>query len=92
MPWYRLWAVINEWKDVSDVASIRELRSYRLLDCPYKFLKATDKKTIEEETVGMTAPHPQADSGAPRFQRRTHLHREQQQEADLHGSRFGSAS
>ena len=28
MPWYGMWAVSNEWKDVSDVASIKEQRSY----------------------------------------------------------------
>ncbi|HXE62153.1 MAG TPA: hypothetical protein VN519_01360 [Bryobacteraceae bacterium] len=55
MPWYGLWAVINEWKDVSDVASIREQGSYRLLERPYKFLPATDKKTVEDATCGMTA-------------------------------------
>ena len=55
MPWYGLWAVINEWKDVSDVASIREQGSYRLLERPYKFLPAVDKKTVEEATFGITA-------------------------------------
>jgi hypothetical protein len=55
LPWYGMWAVINEWKDVSDVASIREQRSYRLLDRPYKFLQATDKKTVEDDTFGITA-------------------------------------
>ena len=55
MPWYGLWAVINEWKDVSDVASIREQGSYRLLERPYKFLPATDKKTVEEATFGINA-------------------------------------
>ncbi len=44
MPWYGLWAVSNEWKDVSDVASIKEQRSYRLMERPYQFLQATDKK------------------------------------------------
>jgi hypothetical protein len=55
MPWYGLWAVINEWKDVSDVASVREQGSYRLLERPYKFLPASDKKTVEETTFGFTA-------------------------------------
>src|ERR1019366_9307719 len=55
MRWYGLWAVINEWKDVSDVASIREQGSYRLLERPYKFLPATDKKTVEEATFGINA-------------------------------------
>jgi hypothetical protein len=55
MPWYGLWAVINEWKDVSDIASIREQGSYRLLERPYKFLPSTDKKTVEEATFGINA-------------------------------------
>ena len=55
LPWYGLWAVVNEWKDVSDIASIREQRSYRQLERPYKFLQATDKNTIEEDTFGINA-------------------------------------
>lgn len=55
MPWYGLWAVSNEWKDVSDVASIKEQRAYSLLDRPYKFLQSTDKKTVDEDTLGRTA-------------------------------------
>ena len=43
MPWYGLWAVSNEWKDVSDLASIKEQRSYVLLERPYKFLQALTK-------------------------------------------------
>ncbi|MCU1233611.1 MAG: hypothetical protein JWP63_1578 [Candidatus Solibacter sp.] len=55
MPWYGLWAVSNEWKDVSDLASIKEQRSYVLLDRPYKFLQTTDKTSIDKETLGVTA-------------------------------------
>ncbi|MEO8129157.1 MAG: hypothetical protein ABI822_18780, partial [Bryobacteraceae bacterium] len=55
MPWYGLWAVSNEWKDVSDVASIKEQRAYRLMDRPYKFLQASDRKTVDEDTLGVTA-------------------------------------
>jgi hypothetical protein len=55
IPWYGLWAVSNEWKDVSDVASIKEQRSYRLLDRPYKFLQASDKKSVEQDALGITA-------------------------------------
>jgi hypothetical protein len=55
MPWYGLWAVSNEWKDVSDLASIKEQRSYALLDRPYKFLQTTDKKSVDQETLGVTA-------------------------------------
>ena len=55
MPWYGLWAVSNEWKDVSDLASIKEQRSYALLERPYKFLQAIDKRSIDQETLGVTA-------------------------------------
>ncbi len=55
MPWYGLWAVANEWKDVSDVASIKEQRCYRAFDRPYKFLDSTDKKTVDQDTLGATA-------------------------------------
>ena len=55
MPWFGLWAVSNEWKDVSDLASIKEQRSYRLLERPYKFLQASDKKSVDQDTLGVTA-------------------------------------
>jgi hypothetical protein len=55
MPWYGLWAVSNEWKDVSDLASIKEARSYALLERPYKFLQATDKSSVDKETLGINA-------------------------------------
>jgi hypothetical protein len=55
MPWYGLWAVANEWKDVSDLASIKEHRSYVLMERPYKFLQATDKKSVDQETLGINA-------------------------------------
>jgi hypothetical protein len=55
IPWYGLWAVSNEWKDVGDLASIKEQRSYVLLDRPYRFLQATDKKTVDQDTLGVTA-------------------------------------
>jgi hypothetical protein len=55
MPWYGLWAVSNEWKDVSDLASIKEQRSYVALERPYRFLQAIDKKSVDQETLGVTA-------------------------------------
>jgi hypothetical protein len=55
MPWYGLWAVSNEWTDVSDLASIREQRSYASLERPYRFLQAIDKKLVDEATLGVTA-------------------------------------
>ena len=55
IPWYGLWAVSNQWKDVSDLASVKEQQSYAVLDRPYKFLQATDKKSVDQETRGVTA-------------------------------------
>ncbi|MBV8551659.1 MAG: hypothetical protein JOY54_10185 [Acidobacteriaceae bacterium] len=55
LPWYGLWAVANEWKDISDLASIKEQHSYAVLDRPYKFLHATDKKSVDQDTRGVTA-------------------------------------
>lgn len=55
MPWYGLWAVSNEWKDVSDLASIKEHRSYTMLDRPYRFLQASDKKSVDQDTLGVNA-------------------------------------
>jgi hypothetical protein len=56
MPWYGFWAVTNEWKDVSDLSSIKEQRSYALLERPYRFLQSTDKKTVDQEALAVTAP------------------------------------
>ena len=55
MPWYGLWAVSNEWKDVSDLASVKEQRSYTLLERPYRFLPPIDKKSVDQEALGVTA-------------------------------------
>jgi hypothetical protein len=55
LPWYGLWAVSNEWKDVSDLASIKEQRSYTLLERPYRFLQASDRSTVDKDTLGVTA-------------------------------------
>jgi hypothetical protein len=55
LPWYGLWAVSNEWKDVSDLASIKEQHSYAALERPYKFLKAIDKKSVDQDIRGVTA-------------------------------------
>jgi hypothetical protein len=55
LPWYGLWACSNEWKDVGDLASIKEQRSYALLDRPYRFLQAIDKKSVDQETLSVTA-------------------------------------
>jgi hypothetical protein len=55
MPWFGLWAVTNEWKKASDLASIKEQSSYEILERPYKFLQATDKKTVDEKTLDATA-------------------------------------
>jgi len=55
LPWYGLWAVSNEWTDVSHLASIREQHSYVSLERPYRFLQAIDKKLVDEATLGATA-------------------------------------
>ena len=54
MPWYGLWAVLNEWKKPSDLPSIKEQCSYVSLERPYRFLQATDKKTVDQVTIGAT--------------------------------------
>ncbi len=54
MPWFGMWAVANDWKKASDLPSIKEQRSYVLLERPYRFLQATDKKTVDQETLGVT--------------------------------------
>jgi hypothetical protein len=55
LPWYGLWAVSNQWKDVSDLPSVKEQHSYSVLERPYKFLQATDKNTVDQEIHGITA-------------------------------------
>jgi hypothetical protein len=55
VPWYGLWAVSNQWKDVSDLASVKEQQSYAVLDRPYKFLQAVDKRSVDQDTRGVTA-------------------------------------
>jgi hypothetical protein len=55
LPWFGLWAVANEWKKASDLPSIKEHRSYVLLERPYKFLQATDKRTVDDKTLDATA-------------------------------------
>lgn len=51
LPWFGLWAVANEWKKASDMASRKEQSSYVILERPYKFLQATDKRTVDEKTA-----------------------------------------
>jgi hypothetical protein len=55
IPWFGLWAVGNEWKNTSDVPSIKEQSSYVLLERPYKFLLPTDKRTVDDKAVDATA-------------------------------------
>src|SRR5258708_39801654 len=55
MRWWGLWAGSNEWKGVSDLASVKEPRSYVLLERPYRFLQAIDKTSVDQETLGVTA-------------------------------------
>lgn len=55
LPWFGLWAVANEWKNASDLPSIKEQSSYVLLERPYKFLQPTDKRTVDDKTQDATA-------------------------------------
>ena len=55
LPWFGLWAVPNEWKNASDLPSIKEGRSYVMLERPYKFLQPTDKRTVDDKTQDATA-------------------------------------
>lgn len=55
LPWFGLWAVSNEWKNASDLPSIKEQRSYVMLERPYKFLQPTDKRTVDDKTNDATA-------------------------------------
>jgi hypothetical protein len=57
LPWFGLWAVSNEWKKASDLPSRKEQSSYVILERPYKFLQATDKRTIDEKTEDASAVH-----------------------------------
>lgn len=54
LPWFGLWAVSNEWKKASDLPSIKEQKSYVSLERPYRFLQATDKRTVDQDTLGAT--------------------------------------
>ena len=55
MDWFGLWAVANQWKDISDLTSIKEHHSYEALERPYKFLQATDRKNVDKDVRGATA-------------------------------------
>jgi hypothetical protein len=55
LPWFGLWAVSNEWKNQTDLPSIKEGRSYVMLERPYKFLQPTDKRTVDDKTQDATA-------------------------------------
>jgi hypothetical protein len=55
LPWFGMWAVVNQWKDISDLSSVKEQHSYLALERPYKFLQTADKKSVDKETRGATA-------------------------------------
>ncbi len=55
LPWFGLWAVANEWKNASDLPSMKEQSSYVVLERPYKFLQSTDKRTVDDRTLDATA-------------------------------------
>lgn len=55
LPWFAFWAVANQWKDIGDLASVKEQHSYAVLERPYKFLQSTDRRTVDNDTRGATA-------------------------------------
>jgi hypothetical protein len=57
IPWFGLWAVGNEWKNKSDLPSIKEQSSYVMLERPYKFLQPPDKRTVDEKANDATELH-----------------------------------
>jgi hypothetical protein len=52
---FGLWVVINSYKDVSHVATLREQHANDDFARPYKFLAPTDKKIVDAETRPGTA-------------------------------------
>ncbi len=57
IPWFGLWAVANEWKNTSDLPSIKEQSSYVMLQRPYKFLQSPDKRAVDEKATDATEVH-----------------------------------
>jgi hypothetical protein len=55
LPWFGLWAVANQWKDISDLASVKEQQAYSVFERPFKFLPALDRRTVDKDTRGATA-------------------------------------
>lgn len=55
VPLYAFWYVLNEWKDISDLNSIKEQRSYNDFERPYKFLNTSDKKVLDAAARAVTA-------------------------------------
>ena len=77
LPWYGLWAVSNEWKDVSDLASIKEQHSYAALERPYKFLESHRQEIGRSGHPRRHGRNAEAISRAARFPRRPAVCREQ---------------
>ena len=55
LPWFGLWAVSNVWKDISDIASVKEQHAYTALERPYRFLQAIDRRSVDRDIRGTTA-------------------------------------
>lgn len=55
VPVYAFWFVSNEWKDVSDVTSLKEGNAYFSFRRPYKFLASPDKKQLDSDVRKQTA-------------------------------------
>lgn len=56
VPLFGFWFVENQWKDVSDIPSLKEQKAYIGQQRPYKFLSIGDKKVVDQEVAGVTAP------------------------------------
>jgi len=47
--YFGLWAVTNVWKDIADIASMREQVAYNDFNRPYTFLSSEDKQGVDAE-------------------------------------------
>ncbi len=52
---YALWFVVNEWKDVSHVLSLKEQQAYDVHQRPYRFLQTGPKKELDTAVRAKTA-------------------------------------
>jgi hypothetical protein len=53
---YGFWVVLNDFDDVTDVASKKEQVSYDQLTCPFRFAKKEEKQMVEATVLATTVP------------------------------------